>query len=237
MKNCKFLVLIFLISFLLPAVSAGRMSLSSSGNSIILNINENSIPIAAGRIYMKISEPLALYEPAGTGFFSAIYRIQGNNSNLELQFFDFSAGNSLGQLSIPFTAPAGVYSAKVERIELYNKSDFLIPFNYPVETRIAIGGSSQEPSGAGGAIGSAGGGAVFLPSLTQPGENISQIPQTQQKREQKKVEARGIIEQIPEKIVSAVKPYLLILVLPVFLSILLIILYRALFRKLEELYP
>lgn len=220
---------------MLPAASAGKMSLSSSGSSIILDIKENSIPIAAGRIYMKISEPLVLYEPAGTGFFSAIYKIQGNNSNLELQFFDFSAGNRLGHLEIPFTAPSGIYSARVERIELYNKSDFLIPFNLPVETRIAIG-SSQEPSGAGGAIGSAGGGGIFQPS--QPaGGNISQIPQTQQKKENKKVETRGIIEQIPEKIVSAVKPYLLILVLPVFLSILLIILYRALFRKLEELYP
>jgi hypothetical protein len=119
---------------------------------------------------MSISEALNLYQPQGTGFFSNIYDIKGNNSNLELQFFDFLANSPSGRLEIPFSAPPGVYTARVEKIELYNKSDFLIPFDFPLEIKITVGIPRPIPPSGSGAIGSGSGGSdISLPEV-QPAQ-------------------------------------------------------------------
>ena len=120
------------------SVCASTIELKSSENKIIIDITENDIALAAGKVYMEFPSSWSLSEPFGTGFFSQIYAVKGNNSQIEFQFFDMSAASTIGELEIPFYAPLGNYSVKLEKIELYNKSDFLIPFNYPLEIRVAI---------------------------------------------------------------------------------------------------
>jgi len=195
--------------FLIPAASAGKMELSNADNKIILSIIENEIPIAAGRIYMNVSEPLVLYQPQGTDFFSNIYEIKGNNSDLELQFFSFAANSFTGRLEIPFSAGAGIYIARIEKIELYNKSDYLIPFDYPLETIIAVS-PPTPPQQSGEEIGSGAGGVTIFPSTQpptypstgssgtgkKPEEKITNVTVTNKTEEQKKEEAKIPLPQI-----------------------------------------
>jgi len=166
----KFLAIFSIVFLILIAVaSAGTMQLSNANNRLILKITENDISLAAGKIFFKIPEALSLYQPEGIGFLNNVYAVKGNNSNLEIQFFDPIATNKLGQLDIPFTGPYGTYTVQITKIEIYNKSDYLIPFNQPLQTRITISPSvSQPPSGGGGGtIGSGAGGAtVFEPEVT-----------------------------------------------------------------------
>jgi hypothetical protein len=162
--------IIFLLSILsLATASAGTMELSSGEGKIILKISDNDIPIAAGRIFMKTAEALTLYKPTGTGFLSSIYAIKGTNSDMEIQFFDPIANKQLGQLEIPFTCQAGTYTFQITKIEFYNKSDYLIPFNQPLQTRITITPPAPQPpsDGGGGTIGSkAGGETITEPEAT-----------------------------------------------------------------------
>lgn len=166
--------IIFLLS--IATASAGTMELSSSEGKIILKILNNDIPIAAGKIFMKTAETLTLYKPTGTGFLSNIYAIKGINSNLEMQFFDPIANKQLGQLEIPFTGPAGTYTFQITKIELYNKSDYLIPFNQPLQTKLTISPQASQPDqqqgssggSSGGTIGSKAGGETILEPEATP---------------------------------------------------------------------
>jgi len=138
----KIICFIFLFSFLFICAKfadASTIELKNYENKIIINITENNFLLAAGKVIMEIPSVWNLSAPEGAGFFSNIYAVKRNASKTEFQFFELVANNSLGELEIPFYAPAGAYSVKIVKIGLYNKSDFLIPFSYPLEIQVVIG--------------------------------------------------------------------------------------------------